>query len=74
MRYSVIFLLYSYKCVQTFICKSDLSNCFSFRDSVAEWSAQQTCNVALLGFSPALARSLTEFLLGYSSSNTQPWL
>ena len=29
MRYSVIF--YCYKCVQFFICKLDLSNCFSFR-------------------------------------------
>ena len=29
MRYSVIF--YCYKCGQFFICKLDLSNCFSFR-------------------------------------------
>ena len=29
MRYSVIF--YCYKCAQFFICKLDLSNCFSFR-------------------------------------------
>jgi len=32
---------------------------------MAEWSAHQTCNVAVRGLSsPALARPLTEFVLG----------
>ena len=48
MRYSVIF--YCYKCVQFFICKLDLSNCFSFRRQhgrVVSTSDLQCCG---LGF------------------------
>ena len=53
--------------IQFFICKLDLSNCFWFRRQRGfyEWLAHQTCNVAVPGFSPALARPLIGFFLGY---------
>ena len=64
MRYSVIF--YCYKCVHTVLyTQVRLKYAFDLGDSMAEWSAHQTCNVAVPGFSPALARPLIGFFLGY---------
>ena len=64
MRYSVIF--YCYKCVQFFICKLDLSNCFSFRRQhgrVVSASDLQCCGPGFVESCSGL-RPLTGFVLG----------
>lgn len=63
MRYSVIF--YCYKCVQFFICKLDLSNCFSFRRQhgrVVSTSDLQCCG---LGFVESCSGQATNWICSW---------
>lgn len=63
MRYSVIF--YCYKCVQFFICKLDLSNCFSFRRQhgrVVSTSDLQCCS---LGFVESCSGQATNWICSW---------